>query len=433
MKLAVHGGAPVRTRPFPAYKVVGEEEKTAAVRVLESGVLSRYLGCWDEDFYGGTEVRAFEEEWAARFGVKHAVAVNSCTSGLYAAVGAIGAGPGDEIIVPPYTMAATATAPLIYGAVPVFADIEPDCFCIDPAAVEAAITPRTRAIMAVDLFGQPYDADAVNAIADKHGLVVIEDAAQAAGALHRGRHAGALARIGVYSLNYHKHIHTGEGGLVVTDDDRLAERVRLIRNHAEAVVEDMGMTDLVNMVGFNYRLTELQAAIGRSLLPKLDCLVRERQDNCAFLAEKMAQIPALVPPAVRAGCTHVHYMHTWRFLEERAGVPRDRFLEAVRAELPPSQGREREGALISGGYVKPLYLQPLFQKRIAFGSGGYPFAKPWYAGEVRYDKGICPVVERMHERELFTHELMRPGMTRGDLADVADAFAKVWEHRSALA
>ncbi|KAF5041337.1 UDP-4-amino-4-deoxy-L-arabinose--oxoglutarate aminotransferase [anaerobic digester metagenome] len=433
MKLAIHGGAPVRTSPFPAYEVIGEEEKAAVARVLDTGVLSRYLGCWHDDFYGGPEVRAFEEEWAAYFGVKHAIAVNSCTSGLYAAVGAIGTEPGEEIVVPPYTMAATATAPLVYGAVPVFADIEPDCFCIDPAAVEAAITPRTRAIMAVDLFGQPYDADAVNAVARKHGLRVIEDAAQAPGATHGKRHAGGLADIGVYSLNYHKHIHTGEGGVVATNDDALAEKVRLIRNHAEAVVEDKGVTDLVNMVGFNYRLTEPQAAIGRCQLRKLGPLLERRQANCAFLAERLAAIPAIVPPQVRQGCGHAFYVHACLFREDVAGVSRDRFMDAVRAELAPTALRETEGVNIGCGYVKPLYLQPLFQKRIAFGSRGYPFAKPWYEGEVRYDKGICPVVERLHERELFTHELMRPGMTRDDLADVAEAFAKVWEHRSELA
>src|SRR5574337_1284803 len=144
--LAIFGGEPVRTKKFPAYRVVGEEEKAALSRVIDSGVLSRYLGCWHPDFYGGPEVKAFEEEWKAYFGVKHAIAVNSCTSGLQAAIGAAGIGPGDEVIVSPYTMCASVTAPLWYGAVPVFADVEPEQFCLDPESVRKCITPRTKAI-----------------------------------------------------------------------------------------------------------------------------------------------------------------------------------------------------------------------------------------------------------------------------------------------
>ena len=143
-KLAIHGGTPVRTKLFPAYNVIGNEEKEAVKRVMETGILSRFLGCWGPDFYGGPEVQAFEKEWSNYFGVKHAIAVNSCTSGLYCAIGASGVGPGDEVIVSPYTMSASATSALIFNAVPVFADIEPDCFCLDPASVESKITKSAR-------------------------------------------------------------------------------------------------------------------------------------------------------------------------------------------------------------------------------------------------------------------------------------------------
>ena len=425
MKLAIHGGKPVRTKLFPAYRTIGQEEKAAVNRVLDSGILSRYLGCWHQDFYGGPEVQALEKEWADYFGVKHAMAVNSCTSGLYCAVGATGVEPGEEIIVSPYTMSASATAPLIYNAMPVFADIEEDYYCLDPQSVEARITPRTRAIIVVDIFGLPYDAKAINTIAKKYGLMVIEDTAQAPGALYKGKLAGTLADLGVYSLNYHKHIHCGEGGIVVTNNDELAEKVRLIRNHAEAVVENKGVTDLVNMIGFNFRMTEVEAAIARCQVRKLDGLLKARQKNCAYLAEKLGEIPAIEPPKVRQECTHAYYVHPFKFREDIAGILRDRFINAVRSELPATELRESEGPLLSCGYVKPLYLQPLYQKRIAYGSGGYPFSK----GAVSYEKGICSAAERMHEKELFCHELMRPGMTREDLDDVIRAFAKVWENR----
>ncbi len=431
-KLAIFGGEPVRTKKFPAYRVVGEDEKAAVGRVIDSGILSKYLGCWHEDFFGGPEVRAFEEEWAAYFGAKHAIAVNSCTSGLQAAVGAAGIGPGDEVIVSPFTMCASATAPLIYGAIPVFADIEQGQFCLDPESVRSRITPRTKAIIVVDIMGQPYAADEINAIAKEHGLLVIEDCAQAPGARYRDKYAGTLGDIGVFSLNYHKHIHTGEGGMVVTDNDALANKLRLIRNHAEGVVGDKGDTDLVNMVGFNFRMTEIQAAIGRVQLKKLAGLVDARVKNCNYLSEQLSKIPGIVSPPVRQGSTHVYYVQPFLFKEEIAGVPRDIFIEAVRAELPATELREAEGQQLSVGFSKPLYLLPLFQKRIAIGRDGFPFTSPQYKGNVSYEKGICPVTEMLFEKEMVTHEFMRPPATHEDMDDVVRAFQKVYDLRSEL-
>lgn len=431
-KLAVHGGAAVRTQPFPAHVTIGEEEKQSVSRVLDTGVLSRFLGTWHPNFYGGTQVCALEEEWAAYFGVKHAIAVNSCTSGLYCAVGAIGIEPGDEVIVSPYTMSASATAALVYGGIPVFADIEEDYFCLDVSSIEERITPRTRAIIVVDLFGLPYDADAINSLAKRHGLRVIEDAAQAPGAMYGAQRAGTLGDIGVFSLNYHKHIHCGEGGVVVTNDDEFAERVQLIRNHAEAVVRGKGVSDLTNMVGFNYRMTEIEAAISRCQLNKLERLVRQRQDNVRYLEERLQSIEALVLAKVRANCTHVYYQYCYRFDSDVAGVSREAFAEAVKAELPVFEIRETEGVKLGTGYVRPLYLEPIFQERIAWGKQGWPFTAAQSPDSIDYAKGLCPVVERMHERELLAHEFMVPSMTRHDLDDVAEAFLKVWEHRAQL-
>jgi dTDP-4-amino-4,6-dideoxygalactose transaminase len=250
-QLAINGGEPVRKTPFPGYVTIGKEEKLAVMEVLDSTVLSKYLGTWSPDFYGGPKVRQLERDWSEYFGIKHAVSVNSATSGLYAAVGAAGVGPGDEVIVSPYTMTASATAALVYGAIPVFADIDPQIFCLSPESVEKCITPSTKAIIVVDIFGHPADMDEIMEIARDHDLIVIEDAAQAPGAKYKGRFAGTLADMGVYSLNYHKTIHCGEGGIVVTNNDDLTERLQLIRNHAEVVVKNKGVKNLVNMVGFN--------------------------------------------------------------------------------------------------------------------------------------------------------------------------------------
>ncbi len=432
--LAINGGTPVRAkdRPFPAYKPIGKEEEEAAVRVIRSGALSKFIGSYGEQFLGGVEVQSFEKEWREKFGVKHAISMNSATSGLIAAMGAIGIEPGDEVIVTPYSMCISATAPLFYGAVPVFADVEPEYFCLDPKSVEEKITPRTKAIIVVDLFGGAHDADAINAIAKKHDLRVIADSAQVPSGKFGDRYSGTLSDIGVYSLNFHKHIHTGEGTMVVTNDDELAKRLQLIRNHAEAVVGDMGMSDLSNMVGHNFRMTEVIAAIGREQLKKLDRLVEERLENCAYIEERCQDMPGFRPAKVRPGSRHVFYMQPFLYDEKLTGVSREKFIAAIDAELPPTEGQIEEGVLIGGGYVKPIYMLPIFQKRIAFGRNGYPFVSPFYKGEAKYEKGMCPVVERLHDKEMFTHDMMRPGMTKADLDDVVSAFHKVYEHREEL-
>ncbi|MCK5615216.1 DegT/DnrJ/EryC1/StrS family aminotransferase, partial [Candidatus Pacearchaeota archaeon] len=231
---------------------------------------------------------------------------------------------------------------------------------------------------------------------------------------------------------YHKHIHCGEGGMVVTDNDDLAEKIRLIRNHAEAVVEAKGTGDLTNMLGFNYRMTEMEAAVARCQLKKLGGLLKSRRGNCEYLSEKLGQIPAISPPVVREGAEHAYYVQPFKFDESTAQVSRERFIEAVKAELPMTELRESEGVKISCGYTKPLYLQPLFQEKICYGGKGYPFESPSYQGQVEYQKGICPVAERMHEKELFIHELMHSFMTEDDLDDVIKAFEKVREAKDQL-
>jgi len=425
-KLALLGGEKIRKTKFPPYNPLGTEELKAVEEVFKDRIFSRFLGCWHEDFFGGPQIQALEKEWAEFFNVKHAIAVNSATSALYCAVGAIGTEPFNEIIVSPYTMSASAIAPLIYSAIPVFADVEPDYFCLDVNSIEEKITDRTRAIIVVDIFGQSYDAERINALAKKHNLKIIEDCAQSPYAKLNGKFAGTLGDIGIYSLNYHKHIHSGEGGILVTDDDDLANKLRLIRNHAEAVVEAKGETDLVNMVGFNYRMTEIEAAISRQQLKKLPSLVEERIENVRYLEKALSQIPCLEMPKIRAGADHVYYAHSIKYNEQIAGIHRDKFVEAIKAELMPIELRETEGVKIGSGYAKPLYLQPMYQKQIAYGSSGFP----WSASGRKYDysKGICPVTENLHFNSLITHEYMRPGMTKEDLDDIVNVFYKVWEN-----
>jgi perosamine synthetase len=419
-RLAINGGKPVRTNLFPAYNTIGEEEKRAAMRVLESGNLSQYLGAWHKDFFGGPEVRTFEERWCQTFECKHSVSVNSNTSGLITAIGACGIQPGDEVIVSPYTMSASALAPILYGGVPVFADIDAENFGLCPKSISSKITARTKAILVVHIFGNPAKMDEIMEIAKRHQLRVIEDCAQAPLAEYKGRKVGTIGDIGVFSLNYHKHIHTGEGGVITTNDDHLAERCQLIRNHGEVVAEAKGVVDFTNTFGQNYRLTEIQAAIGKEQLTKLPELLEQRLENAQFLSKAIGGIDGLQSAQSEPGSKHVYYVQPSKFSGSVFGVHRNRFIEAIKAEIPSAVLRE-DTPLIGAGYVKPLYLQPLYQKR----SVSCSFNCPKYSGNVNYDMGICPVAERLHFEELFTHEFMRPGMTCADLEDVVRAFEKV--------
>lgn len=414
-QLALFGGLKLIQKPFKRYNPIGEEEVKAARQVIESGVLSQFLATWNEDFYGGPKVREFESACAAYFGVKHAVTVNSWTSGLIAAVGAIGIEPGDEVIVSPWTMSASATAILHWNAIPVFADIEDETFNLDPKSVEANITPQTKAIMAIDIFGHSADMEALMAIADKHGLKVISDTAQAPGAYYKGKYAGTLAHVGGFSLNYHKHIHTGEGGVLVTDDDEIAERLQLIRNHAEAVVGDKGVTNLANMLGYNFRLGEIECAIGIEQLKKLRKLVAGRQHLANRLSDGLSKLRGLRPPVVRPDCTHVYYTYPILLDTTALGVSSQQLHEALRAEGVPV-----------GKQYQNLHLLPMYQQKIAYGSHGFPWNSDICRLEVDYSKGICPVAEGLNESGFLILGMCTFDYTDADIDLLIDAFRKVW-------
>jgi len=414
-KLALLGGPKAIQETFKRYNSIGAEEAHAAKQVIESGVLSQFLGAWHEDFYGGPKVREFERQCEDFFGVKHAITVNSATSGLIAAVGAIGIEPGDEVIVSPWTMCASATAILHWNAIPVFADIEAETFNLDPASVEANITPYTKAIMAVDIFGHSANMGALMAIAAKHGLKVISDAAQAPGAYYKEKYAGTLAHIGSYSLNYHKHIHTGEGGILVTDDDELAERMRLIRNHAEAVVGAKGEENLSNMIGYNFRLGEIECAIGIEQLKKLKGLVKSRQRLVGRLSEGLQGLAGLRTPIIKPECTHAYYVYPLILDIDALGIPRTRIAEALRAE----------GLRISTGYQN-LHLLPMYQKKLAYGSRGFPWTSDICHRDVDYSKGICPVAEELHDSTYLGFGMCVYDLNDHDIDLIVAAFRKVW-------
>ena len=421
-KLALFGGPKVISTPFKRYNSIGKEEVEAARLVVESGNLSQFIGGQGPDFLGGPKVKAFEKKCADYFGVKHAITVNSWTSGLITAIGSLGIEPGDEVIVPTWTMCACATAILNWNAIPVFADINPDNYCIDPVSVEANITPNTRAIMAVDIFGQSADMNALMSIADKYGLKVISDTAQAPGSFYKEKLSGTEAHIGGYSLNYHKHIHTGEGGILVTNNDGLAEKMKLIRNHAEAVVGAKNTNNLTNMVGYNFRLGEIEAAIGIEQLKKLKGLVETRQLVAEKLTRGLEGLNGLQRPSVSEGCTHVYYVYPMKLDLKKIGVPRARIIEALTAE-------GLEGLM--GGYMN-IHLLPMYQKKIAYGSKGFPWSSDICKREVSYEKGICPVAEYLHDFSFLGFQMCLHEMSDTEIDATVLTFRKVWSNLDLL-
>jgi len=417
-RLALFGGDPVIQRPLEAFKSMGEEEALAAAEVVRGGILSAYIGAPGSGFMGGPRVQQFEADGARYFGVKHAIAVNSWTSGLIAAVGAIGVEPGDEVITTPWTMAATATAILHWNAIPVFADIDADTFNISPDSVERLVTHRTRAIMSVDIFGQSADMSALRRLADRHGLKLISDTAQAPGARVGNAYTGTLADIGGFSLNYHKHIHCGEGGLLVTNDDFLAERLCLIRNHAEAVIKSDDPLELRNMLGFNFRMGEIEAAIASVQLRKLDDRIRSRQRVAHELNIGLSDLPGIRTPTVAENATHVYYVYGMTLDLRLLRVNRARIVDALRAEGVP--------ALVVG--YQNLHLLPMFRNKIAYGSKGFPWVSPFCSRDFNYSAGLCPVAESLHNESFLGLNICMNELSPEDVGLIVRAFRKVWSH-----
>ncbi|RZU52400.1 hypothetical protein EV385_4258 [Krasilnikovia cinnamomea] len=290
--------------PIPAARpVIGEREIEAAVRVLRSGMVVQ-----------GPEVAAFEEEFSEVVGGRHCVAVNSGTSALYLCLLGLGVGPGDEVVVPSFSFAATANAVRLVGAEPVFADIEADSFCLDPAAVAAAVTARTVAILPVHLYGHPAAMDQIMPIAQRHGLAVVEDACQAHAAALHGRPVGTFGDAGCFSFYPTKNMHSLEGGMVATGDADLARRLRLLRN------QGMEQRYANEIVGANVRLTDVAAAIGREQLRQLPQWTRQRRAHAKFFD---ATLTAVATPPVADGVSHVYHQYTVRVDGDRDAVAQE--------------------------------------------------------------------------------------------------------------
>ena len=368
------------------WPIITDHDRKAVARVLDRGVLSGA---------GAPEMRALEAEFAATLGGGQCLATNSGTSALHIAIGALGLRPGDEVIVPAFSFIATAQAVLHEGAVPVFADVDPVTFNIDPADAAARVTARTRAIIPVHLHGLPADMDAVNALAARAGLVVIEDAAQAHGALYHGRPVGTLGVMAAFSLNSTKNLPAGEGGLFVTRSEAFHARAARVRFdgleppskwNAERPLDDE-VDSLATLRGWMYLPGELTCALARSQLTRLAETTARSQRNAAHLTTRLSALPGVIPPATPSDRTHVFHKYRVRLDPDAAGLRltaralRERVLDGLRAEgveavlwqevpLPshplfaspepfPAAAAALEGSVIIGSQSYPLFAQPL--------------------------------------------------------------------------
>jgi dTDP-4-amino-4,6-dideoxygalactose transaminase len=405
MTLALLGGVPCRTRPFPAWPIFGQPEEERLLRALRSGNWGRL---------DGHEVEEFEQRFAAMHGCSHGIAVVNGTVSLRIALMAAGIRSEDEVIVPPYTFISTASAVVEANAVPVFADIDLHTFNLDPNAVEAAITPRTRAIIPVHFAGQPADMDAIMAIAGQRGLIVIEDAAHAHGASYSGRPAGSLGHMASFSFQSSKNLTAGEGGIITTNDAALAESCRSIHNCGR--VPD-GIWYEHHVMAGNYRLGELQGAILNCQLDRLADQTAVRDANGRYLASRLSGLPGLYPQARTPACTrHGYHLFMLRFDAASFGAPRAAVLRAL----------EAEGIPCSAGYGFPLPDQPVFRNK-AFG--------PYLSGasaRLEYSGTQCPTSDLIcREQCIWLGQNLFLG-ARSDIDDIAGAFEKIYEHRESL-
>ena len=418
-KPAILGGKPENSTIFPPYKTIGQEEKDAVMEVLDSGELSGFVAGDIPEFYGGKQVQALEKEFCEQFKTKYAVSVNSATSGIYCMLMAMGVGPGDEVITSPYTMHATASSILQCGAVPIFADIEEETFGIDPISVQKNITKNTKGILAVNIFGHAARLNELKEIADSNNLWLLEDNAQApAGIVEGGALTATVGKAGVFSFNRHKTMQSGEGGVVLTNDENVSKRMMLVRNHGEVVVDAWNVKDISNTIGQNLRMSEMEAAVALCQIKKLDQFNRTRIELANRITAGLEEVDGVTAPVVRDGCKHVYYFYVMKYDEVKVGVLRDHFVEAVNAE----------GYYLRGGYLRPIYLEPMFRQKICFGKDGYPFTANSRNDEIKYEKGLCPVAERLNDEEVILTNIIYPPITIDDMDGFVRAIKKVISH-----
>ena len=402
-KLAINGGPKACDYAWPKWPIFDETDKQALIGVLESG-----------EWWYGKKVREFEESFSAFQGARFGVTASSGTTALEVSLTALGIGAGDEVIVPPYTFMATASAVLRINAIPIFADIDEKSLCIDPDDVERKITSKTKAIIPVHIAGYVADMDRLNDIAKKHSVAIVEDACHTWGSQWKGKGTGALGNCGAFSFQASKNLNSSEGGIILTDDEALAEVCRSYTNCGRG--KDKPWYEHY-VLGSNLRLTEFQGALLLSQLARLEEQTLTRQANAKLLNDGLRQIPGIRiiendPRMTR----RAYHFYVFRLDEKKLGVKCDKVIGALKAE----------GVSCGKGYDRPLYKNPLFQNK-GEGSKFCPVSCPYYGREIDYSKVCCPVCEQVVEDTLWIYQSVLLSEPRA-MQMIIDAVKKVCDN-----
>ena len=397
--------------------MIDAKEKNAVDKVIKSKNLSGFVARNSKNFYGGKYVQTFEKKLENYFNTKYAITVNSWTSGLICCVGASGIKPGDEVIVPSWTMSATVTSILQWNAIPVFVDIDKDTFNIDPSKIEKKITSRTKLIILVDIFGKPADYKKIIKIAKKYKLKIIADSAQAPGIKYNKKFCGTITELGGLSLNYHKHIHTGEGGVVFTNSKNLSKKVKMLRNHGENIVTKNSNEFLNNMIGFNFRMGEIEASIGIEQLKKLKNILKKKQSLSYRLSKNLKDLKGLKIPRIDDYSRNAFYIYPMVIDSKIIRTKREKIIQLLRKEIKKN--------IIIEGYQN-IHMLPIFQKQKCYGGTNFP----WKLNkEVFYDysEGSLPVSEELHNKTFIGILMCKFDLKNQDIEKISNSFKKIWK------
>ena len=406
-KLAIEGGEPVRKKPLPTIddisgRYLGEEELRLLKEVIDSGKLFRYVG---------TKVKELERRFAEYFGVRYAIAASSGTAALHAALASTRIDPGSEVITTPITDMGTVIPIIAQNSIPIFADVDPETFNMDPADVEKKISDKTHAIIAVHILGQPCEIDRIIEMAEKHDIYVIEDCAEALLAEYKGNYVGTIGNLGIFSFQQSKHMTTGDGGIAITDDEELARNASFFTDKGW----DRSVSGPRSYVSFglNYRMNELTGAVALAQLEKLKDAVDKRRELASWLTKQMQGTDGIGLPKIIDGAKHTYWFYPIKVDHERLGISNEEFAKALNHE-----------GISAGTWIgKPLYLGPIFLQKRMYGNSGCPFDCPYYNREIKYVEGMCPNAEKA-SRELLVLSCNEK-FTYDDTVDIANAVRKV--------
>jgi len=444
-RLFINGGKPVRTREFRSKPYITEEMITQVASLMREGRFTRFIGSpvtgtqeiikmnsvnaenldYSVSVIGGASVRKFESDWSRIHKVDYSVAVNSATSGLLTAMLALGIEPGDEVICSPFSFSASATSIIAANAVPVFADIDLDTFCLSPVFAEGAISSFTKAIMPIHWNSNAGNLDTLLTLAKKNELKVVEDASQSPGMIYNGKHLGTHGDVGVFSLNEPKNIMTGEGGMIVTDNIDIAVKCRLIRNHGESIVEEDAPDDLLyNCIGYNFRMVELLAEVGCEQLKHMDDLNKIRKNNYTYLVKELSNElgDSIIPQKITHPDSYFPYTAGFRWLSEKSGIHRNTVAEVLRSE----------GIPVASGISRLMSDNPMFQKQIAFGKQHFPFSYTKNFDKRKYSIPPLPNARKLQEEEYLGFFQIGWPNTPEDMDDIVYAFKKIISNKESL-